>query len=207
MLPVSSYTASPTSSSGECEFHGCVFQYTVLNPPLTSEGYILIRRGRDPSDIFYVTSGSVLVVATGVAFAIFSVYIANEMPFMTAPPGGTTIPSDRSSGLDFGGLGPAAAYAVLILSWLVTLLCKSLNTLVSARELTPMPQLFNHLFSPSSRSCALVASPLNCPRPRLRENRARLLHQTPPAEGQGQAHPKQQCRLGPTPAACDNHCC
>ena len=201
MLPVSSYTASPTSSSGECEFHGCVFQYTVLNPPLTSEGYILIRRGRDPSDIFYVTSGSVLVVATGVAFAIFSVYIANEMPFMTAPPGGTTIPSDRSSGLDFGGLGPAAAYAVLILSWLVTLLCKSLNTLVSARELTPMPQLFNHLFSPSSRSCALVASPLNCPRPRLRENRAKAPSSNTASRRSGPSPPEATMSTG-TNARC-----
>ena len=107
-----------------------------MNLSFTSEGYILIRRGRDPSDIFYVVSGSVLVVATGVAFAIFAVYVANEMPFMNT---GAGLPVGRSPSLDFGGLGPSAAYAVLILSWLVTLLCESLRLSHSPSPDVPVP--------------------------------------------------------------------
>lgn len=96
-----------------------------------------MRRGRDPSDIFYVLLNTALVISTGVAFAIFAVRIANAMPIgsFTTTAGGNGAPIDQVSGVDFAGMGPSAAYAVLILTWVVTLLCEYAGTCSPALSL------------------------------------------------------------------------
>ena len=83
-----------------------------------------MRRGKDPSDIFYVVLNAALVATTGVAFVVFASCIAKTMPVVDMTISEDDSPVDRESGVDFAGMGPSAAYAVLILSWLVTLLCE-----------------------------------------------------------------------------------
>ena len=83
-----------------------------------------MRRGKDPSDIFYVLLNIVLVVTTGVAFTIFASHVAKATSIANTTVIEDGIPVDQVSNVDFAGMGPSAAYAVLLLSWLATLLCE-----------------------------------------------------------------------------------
>ncbi|KAI0083982.1 hypothetical protein BDY19DRAFT_601042 [Irpex rosettiformis] len=88
---------------------GCLLLHCAANLLVwINEAYVIIRRGRNPKDVTYVVISTALVIITAIAFGVFAFFLAEI--------------GSQTGSVDFATLGAPVAYAVLILSWLVTML-------------------------------------------------------------------------------------
>jgi hypothetical protein len=97
----------------------CLVLHIVANFVLWGHAaYVWLRGGRNPS-LIYINAALVLI--TALAFSLFVAHIAiNKTHVVSSGPDGSEA---EAPGPDLAGLGSAAAYAVLMLSFLVAMLC------------------------------------------------------------------------------------
>jgi len=86
----------------------CLLLHCAANLLVWANEIYAIVRGRDPHDIAYIIISTCQVIITALAFGLFAFYLAETGSEMGV--------------VNFATLGAPAAYCVLVLSWLVTML-------------------------------------------------------------------------------------
>ncbi|KAI0818859.1 hypothetical protein BC629DRAFT_681678 [Irpex lacteus] len=106
---VALFAVAVSADSSNINEMGCLLLHCVGNLLVwTNEVYVILRRGRDPKDVAYVVISTMLVIITAIAFGLFAFNLAEL--------------GSQNGKVDFATLGAPLAYAVLIMSWLVTML-------------------------------------------------------------------------------------